>query len=200
MPLALVIAYPLLVHAAVISGWPALETMALCSLYGALFYSALQRRRGAAWLGLLGVAALSGGLSAIGGGAYALYLPALLIPAMSAAMFGLSLRGGATPVISHYARLSRSGELPAQIAHYTRRVTWAWTLLLSLITLVTLTLALSGERALWSWFSNVVSYLMLGALMAGEFIYRRWRFPEEPRNSFIDHLRLIARHPPRPHG
>lgn len=199
MPIVLVIAYPLLVHAAVISGWPALETMALCCLYGALFYAALRRGRSAAWLGLVGVAALSGGLSAIGGGAYALYVPALLIPAMSAAMFGLSLRGGATPLISHYARLGR-GELPAHIDRYTRQVTWAWTLLLSLITAVTLTLALSGERAIWSVFSNFVSYLLLGALMVGEFVYRRWRFPDEPRSGFVEQLRLIASHPPRPHG
>jgi hypothetical protein len=37
-------------------------------------------------------------------------------------------------------------------------------------------LALSGDLAIWTLYTGIVSYLLLGTLFACEYVYRHWRF------------------------
>jgi uncharacterized membrane protein len=35
-----------------------------------------------------------------------------------------------------------------------------------------------ASRAAWALYNGLLSYLAMGALFAGEWLYRRWRYPD----------------------
>jgi uncharacterized membrane protein len=72
----------------------------------------------------------------------------------------------------------RDGELPAPLVVHTRRVTWLWAVALAVMAGVSLALARFAEPATWSFFTNILSYALLGALFALEYLYRLVRYPE----------------------
>jgi len=192
MSLMLLLAYPVLVHLAVMLERPILGWCALLCLYAGIFLQALRRRVWSVWLGLLLFAFATFALSRIGGGIYALYVPALALPALALTTFATSLRSGRTPLVTGIAQMER-GELPPPLLRYTRQVTWLWTLSLAGLLLTTITLMLFGSDEAWSLFTNLLSYLLIGGLFAGEYIYRRLRFREYEHTGFFAHLRLIVR-------
>jgi uncharacterized membrane protein len=125
-----------------------------------------------------------------------LMLPPVLIPALISWTFGRTLVPGRTPLIERVARGFHAPATPSDdILNYARRVTWAWTVLLAAIALVNALLvaclypggllALAGYIPRWpvtpavfAWFSNTGTYLLIGALFAIEFAIRVWRFPD----------------------
>ncbi|HVS26595.1 MAG TPA: hypothetical protein VHE58_04775 [Burkholderiales bacterium] len=104
-----------------------------------------------------------------------LFCPPVIINVLGCGFFGMSLREGREPVISRIARLER-GELPAELAQYTRRLTWIWTVFFALMALLSILLAAFAPLTVWSLFSNLVNYLLVGFLFFGEFVYRRIRY------------------------
>ncbi len=193
LPVLLCISYPLLAHASVIWKSPLLQWLALIAVLAVPFLAA---RNPVAWLWYLLLTAVLGTLTFAGGGQYALYLPALLIPAAVSATFGLSLREGRTPLITAIAQAAR-GSLPADLRDYTRRLTAFWALLSAGITTVTLYLTLAGPLWAWSLHTNFVSYLLIGGVLVGEFVLRRFWFPAHDHPGFIEYLRIVARGRPR---
>jgi uncharacterized membrane protein len=82
-----------------------------------------------------------------------------------------------------------------EILRYARRVTWAWTILLGgvasinaalitgldpggLISLAGFTPRWPVSPAVFAWFSNTGTYLLIGAMLVAEFAVRVWRFPD----------------------
>lgn len=192
MPLALFAAYPLLVHLSIMLAQPLLGWVALQCLYCGVFLGPLRAGRAGAWIGLLAFGAATLVLSRIGGGLYALYVPALALPGLAFAAFAGSLRPGQTALVSRIAQLER-GELPPPLQRYTRRITWLWALCLAALWLTTAALTLFGSEQAWSLFTNVLSYALIGSLFLGEYVYRRWRFREYDHPGFFGHLRLVIR-------
>jgi uncharacterized membrane protein len=47
-----------------------------------------------------------------------------------------------------------------------------------------LLLAVFASRELWSLMTNVIQYLLMGAVFVFEYAYRRWRFRHLPHESF----------------
>ena len=111
MPL-LWLAYPLLVHAAVLTDEPLLEAAALGLLLGLILLAPLSRRRLWAALTLAGGLLAAAAFSYSGWGIYFLYLPPVLLNAFLCALFAQSLGAARTPIISAVARSIRGGELP----------------------------------------------------------------------------------------
>jgi uncharacterized membrane protein len=188
--------FPLLSHLAVMLGRPWLQCAAVACAYAALFFDPLYKGRIGAWAGLLLFTAVDLALIRMGDGIYALYLPSLLIPCMMLAGFAPSLLPGREPLITRIAE-SISGPLSPQQRRYTRGVTWVWTVTLLGILLITLALLLFWSAEAWSLFANFISYLVLGALFAGEYLVRRLRFPERTPLNFRDFLRSVSSY--RPH-
>lgn len=188
--------FPLLTHLAVMLGRPWLQCAALASAYAALFFDPLARGRVGAWAGLLLFTAVDLVLIEQGDGAYALYLPSVLIPGMILAGFAPSLLPGRVPLITRIAE-SISGPLSPGQRRYTRGVTWVWTVTVLGILLVTLALLLFWSPQAWSLFANFISYLVLGALFAGEYAVRRLLFPDKTPLNFRDFLRSVSSY--RPH-
>ena len=188
----LILAYPLLVHLAVVLHQPLLQWLALCCLVAVPLYPRLRAGHLLNWLIYLALAAALFLLTRAGGGRYALFLPPIVFPLIGAWFFGRSLRVGEVPLITRIARASRGGNLPAELAPYTRGVTWLWTLTLAGMALLSLLLAVFAPLELWSLFTNFLNYLILGALFPLEYLWHRWRFRHLEHPSFIGHIRNVA--------
>ncbi len=196
LPVALMVSYPLLSHAAVLLHSPDLQWLALLAVAATPISAALLKARPLFWLGFGLLAMALWWLVHLGGGQFALYLPPLLLPLALSAGFALTLRPGHTPLITGIADAAH-GPLSAPVARYTRRLTAFWALLAAGLAAITLLLTLSGPLWLWSLFTNFISYAVLGTVFVVEYLLRRRWFPEHPHSRFTDYLGLVIRS--RPH-
>jgi uncharacterized membrane protein len=121
-----------------------------------------------------------------------LFLPPVLINLALAWVFGRTLVRGRIPLIARFA-LMEQATLSAEMAGYARTLTWVWTLLFVAAAAISLALALSGDRDAWSLFTNLINYLLVGALFLGEFVYRRLRFRNYRHHSPLQLLRNVRR-------
>ncbi|WP_434638352.1 hypothetical protein ACMYSK_20895 [Klebsiella sp. I138] len=87
------------------------------------------------------------------------------------AIFGGSLRS-AMPIVERLARI-QDPQLPAAAVGYTRRVTQVWCVFFSVNGSIALATALYGDMALWTAWNGMIAYLLIGALMGGEWLVRR---------------------------
>ncbi len=95
----------------------------------------------------------------------------VLVSAMLAAVFGLSLLRPPS-VIERLAMLSEP-DLPPAGRRYCRRVTVMWLGWLVFNALLSAALALWGSVEAWTLWCSVLSYLAMGALFLGEYAVRR---------------------------
>jgi uncharacterized membrane protein len=90
-------------------------------------------------------------------------------------MFGMTL-WQAPPMIERFARL-RHTHLSAESIRYTRHVTHAWCLFFVGNGLIAAWTAIAASRETWALYNGFIAYLLMGALFAGEWLLRRYRFP-----------------------
>lgn len=86
-------------------------------------------------------------------------------------LFASSLWRG-MPLVERIARL-REPQLPARAVHYTRRVTQVWCGFFVVNGSVALVTCLLANLRLWTLWNGCISYLLLGTLMAGEWVLRQ---------------------------
>jgi Predicted membrane protein len=88
----------------------------------------------------------------------------------------LSVFGGslwsAMPLVERLARL-REPNLPPAGVRYTRQVTRIWCLFFIVNGSIALFTAVYGDMKLWTAWNGVIAYLLMGTLMAGEWLVRR---------------------------
>jgi uncharacterized membrane protein len=94
----------------------------------------------------------------------------VLVNAALLAAFGYSL---ATPVsmVERFARM-REPALPAAAVRYTRRVTQAWCAFFIVNGAIAFGTAMWASDAVWSLYTGVIAYLLMGLLFAGEYLVR----------------------------
>jgi len=189
----LALGYPLLAHLAVLTHDRRLEWLALVWLLGIAMGGALIQRRLWAWAALLAGAGLLYWLVIEGNGLYALYIPAAAIPAALLMLFALSLRAGETPLVTRIARLMHDGPFPDDLVVYTRHVTLLWCGVCAALFLSAVLLALFASPELWSLMTNVIHYVVLGAVFVLEYGYRRWRYRHHEHSSLFQYLRRLTR-------
>ncbi|HDC2546506.1 TPA: hypothetical protein O7139_004298 [Salmonella enterica] len=95
----------------------------------------------------------------------------VVVNAVMLSVFGGSL-WSAMPLVERLARL-RTPDLPPQGVRYTRRVTQIWCLFFIFNGTIALFTALHGDMRMWTTWNGMLSYLLMGALMAGEWLIRR---------------------------
>jgi uncharacterized membrane protein len=95
----------------------------------------------------------------------------VVVNAVMLSVFGGSL-WSAMPLVERLARL-RTPDLPPQGVRYTRRVTQIWCLFFIFNGTIALFTALHGDMRMWTSWNGMLSYLLMGALMAGEWLIRR---------------------------
>ncbi|HEX4503500.1 MAG TPA: hypothetical protein VH187_20445 [Scandinavium sp.] len=95
----------------------------------------------------------------------------VVVNAVMLTVFGGSL-WSAMPLVERLARL-REPNLPPAGVRYTRQVTRIWCLFFIVNGLIALFTALHGDMQLWTAWNGVIAYLLMGSLMAGEWLVRR---------------------------
>lgn len=103
----------------------------------------------------------------------------VLVNAVLLVLFGGSLVTGA-PLVERIARW-QDPALPAEAIPYTRRVTEIWCVFFLLNGGIALATCLHGDMAVWTAWNGLISYLLIGGLMAGEWIVRQRVMAREQR-------------------
>jgi len=185
--------YPLLAHLAVVTHDRRIEWLALVWLLGIALSGAMMQRRPWAWGALLAGSALLWWPVMAGKGLYALYVPPAAIPAALFMLFALSLRAGEVPLVTRIAILMHDGPFPDDLVVYTRHVTQLWCAVCAALFVSAVTLALFASPALWSLMTNVIHYVVLGAVFVFEYGYRRWRYGHYEHSGLLQYLRRLMR-------
>jgi len=130
--------------------------------------------------------------TAVWNDALGLLLAPTFVNAALFAAFALSLRH--EPIVETLARLQVDRLAPAEI-RYCRRVTEIWCGFFALNGSIALALALNRALDAWVFYTGFLSYCLMGALFAAEYVYRHARFRRyegAPTDPFL--IRLF---PPR---
>ena len=112
------------------------------------------------------------GLQLIQQSASLMYWYPVMVSAILLTVFTSSLWAEQT-LIERLARL-KEPELSPQGAAYTRRLTKIWCLFFMINILITSVLILLKHWHLWMVYTGVISYLLMGLLFVGEWLYRRF--------------------------
>jgi uncharacterized membrane protein len=173
----LVLAYPLLIYAALQRASP--RAIALCALALLAARSLVMGRK--KWLDYARIWAAPATGLAIVFVASAIWndpLSLLAAPALGSlallAAFGRSLREHES-IVEAIARV-QLGALTQAEARYCRRVTWIWCAFFFVNGAAALGLARWGAIEVWALYTGFVSYLLVGTLFSAEYVYRQWRF------------------------
>ncbi len=95
----------------------------------------------------------------------------VVVNAVMLAVFGGSLCSS-MPIVERLARL-REPALSDNGVRYTRRVTQIWCAFFIINGGIALFTALRDDMSLWTAWNGMLSYLLMGTLMAGEWLVRR---------------------------
>lgn len=185
-----------LIHFAVTRQTPALERAALIALLFVPFCVGMAELRPAAWLAFAILAAGAWWLVGLEGGAPFLYLPSILFPATLAWFFASTLRPGRDSLITAVARAARP-DTPDYLLRYSRMLTVWWAALFAAMATWDALLAAFAPQAWWSFMANLANYLVVGAFVVGEYVFRRLRFREYAHPGFAEYVRIVVRTDPR---
>lgn len=174
----LAVAYPFLIFAGLAVASPRAVALLLAGVFALRGLLGLARRPSRAELrGLLAPAApllvLLACTAATDDARLLLALPVLVNLALLFA-FARTLAAGPS-FVERIARL-RVPDLPAEEVAYCRSVTLVWCGFFAVNAGVALWLALRADPALWALYNGFLAYLAVGALYAGEFLVRAFRF------------------------
>jgi len=97
-----------------------------------------------------------------------------------------------TPLIERFARLDFGDALPTGITSYCRKLTILWTVFFAANIAGCTWLAILGDDATWALYNGVIVYLLIGALLLGEYLWRRIAFPDLEIPSLARTIRSIA--------
>ncbi|QGY28723.1 hypothetical protein [Pantoea cypripedii] len=95
----------------------------------------------------------------------------VVVNALLLLLFASSLWRG-MPLVERIARL-REPQLPARAVRYTRRVTQVWCGFFIFNGGVALMTCLLADLRIWTLWNGCISYLLMGSLMAGEWLLRQ---------------------------
>lgn len=192
LAIALVAAYPLLVHVSLVFTLPSLMFIApLVFLTGAFWYGLISCNR-IAWIVFSTLCAVIFLVEYLGLTLYLLYLPPILLPLLMLYIFGRTLYAGREPLITAIGEAAR-GPLSLSMRRYTRLLTQLWCGVFVTMIAWSALLPWLEQPQLWSWFTNIINYGLVGALFVGEFMLRKKIFPNHNHPGFIEYLRIIAR-------
>lgn len=190
-----VIAYQVLVFHTIVSNPDAFlgAGLMLAPLLVAVGFVLGRSRRGRLLLATCAVFGVIGCLvwRAVGANPVLFYpVPYLIVYAFLLWLFGRTLRPGRQALITRLATHVH-GELPARIARYTRRVTWAWCGFFAVMAMTSMLLYLLEPLPVWSVFNNLLNIPLVVAMYLAEYAWRLWRYPDFSHASIATVLRAL---------
>jgi uncharacterized membrane protein len=189
--IVLIAAYPLLVHIALMLAVPQLLFIAPILFLTGVFFHSLRAGSALAWLVFGGLCSSIVLLEYLGLTLYLLFLPPVVIPLLLLFVFGRTLHSGREPLITAIGEAAR-GPLSQAMRTYTRRLTQLWCLVFVVMIVWSAVLPWLKQPELWSWFTNIINYGVVGVLFVGEFMLRKKLFPTHNHPGFFEYLRIIA--------
>jgi uncharacterized membrane protein len=199
---ALSLACAVLAHVAIVRGRSPLLGAWLALLPIAVFAAvALRRRtiRAATWAWAAAALALAALLLWLEWGALERHFPRVFFlehlgaNLALAVAFGRTLRDGADPMCTRFAR-ALHGALPPEVERYTRRVTIAWSAYFSAIAALSAALYLGGYLAAWSLLANILNPILVALMFAIEYAVRLRVLPHWERTGILGAWRAYSRH------
>jgi uncharacterized membrane protein len=112
--------------------------------------------------------------------------------------FAITLRAGATPLITALAERVHAAPLTPAMRAYTRRVTRFWVFFFAGMIALSLLLYALAPWGWWSFFCTVLTPLAAVAAFVAEFAWRRWRHPDFEAVSMRSALQAWREHDRRP--
>ncbi len=192
LSITLIIAYPI---AAYIALWLKQPLIIIGYLMSIFFLLAVEKFRNKHWhagLALLIVIALISYFMQQTYRQYLLFLPPILMLLSLFILFSQSLLAGQTPLITRYASML-GDNLDERHLRYNKNLTVIWSAFFLLMTTTSILLAIFASIEIWSFFTYVVSYLLLGSFFIIEFIFRKHYFTGEIEGGFFQFIRKIMK-------
>jgi uncharacterized membrane protein len=193
IPILLIASYPFIVHYSVILAKYHLLIAGPILCLIALFWKKLFPFNLKNWLLFIFLIAIFLVIDFFKLTLYWLFLPPIAVPLVLLFIFGRTLTKGKEPLITAIGETAR-GPLSQSMRHYTRRLTQLWCMVFIAMASWAFILPWLKDPTLWSWFTNVINYGLVGVLFLGEFVVRTKLFPDHDHPGFLDYLRIIARH------
>ncbi len=195
----LLLAYPLLIFAAVRWQLPWLGMLALLGFGAQVLWPVLRQGKPWAWL-MMAVLAAAGGWSVLtGDGRALLQLVPVMIFLLLAVFFGRTLLGGSVPLVTRIAAAARDipherilQDMQPALLRYTRRVTQFWMCLFLIFAAEDLFLMWLAPPLPWPYIINAVNFSIVFSLLVGEYLYHSRRYPNPKHNNFLDFARDVA--------
>ncbi len=166
----LLVLYPLLVYTGIQQLGPrVLAAILLAAALARLLAAKLagQALGNSAWLLL--AAAVATGLTLATGSLLGLKSYPVLVSGVMLAVFGFSLWRPPS-MIERFARLQQP-ELPDHAIPYTRKVTWVWCGFFIVNGAIATATVFASDRV-WALYNGLLSYILIGLLLAGEYLVR----------------------------
>ena len=107
-------------------------------------------------------------------------------------LFGYTLRS--PPSLCERLVRLQFPEFKPSIAEYLREVTWVWTLFFALNIPVCALLPLLAGQQVWTLYTGLLVYLLMGLLMIGEWLCRHRRFPDLDIPPMMETIKFFALH------
>ncbi|GMT41526.1 MAG: ketosynthase [bacterium] len=187
----LLLTYPLVLHFSIYSGHIDLVVIYMAFLLSFPFLSVVLRwRRPKPWQVIAVALAIILVISAEGNEQYIVKFVPLSVNAVLLWFFASTLVSGRTPLVTRFASLMRD-DMPPAVLVYTRRATIAWMIYFLVILIVSLLLAFYAPIEMWSFFSNILSYVLLLMMFLAEFTVRRMFLHEHMDYTFAEFIQRL---------
>lgn len=161
------IAYPLVVYL----GFGRWNPAWLALLLAALMFLRAASSRDLAWCAAGAGALVLAAATSLDGSWVPLKLYPVMVSGVLLAVFGASLWRGPT-IVERIARLQEP-QLPAAAVAYTRKVTIAWCAFFVANGALSAATALWASEAIWALYNGLLSYILIGAFFAVEWLVRQ---------------------------
>jgi len=192
LSITLIIAYPLVAYIALWLEQPLIIIGYLMSIFLILAVEKFQNKHLEAGFMMLMVVAIIGYLMQPAFRQYLLFLPPMLMLLSLFILFAQSLLSGQTPLITRYASML-GDSLDERHLRYNRNLTSIWAVFFLLMTITSILLAIFTSLEAWSFFTYVLSYILLGSFFVIEFMYRKHYFAGEIEGDFFQFIRKIIK-------
>ena len=192
LSITLILAYPLAAYIALWLQQPLIIIGYLMSIFLILAIEKFQNKHLEAGIMMVMVIAIIGYLMQPAFRQYLLFLPPILMLLSLFILFAQSLFVGQTPLITRYARML-GDSLDERHLRYNRNLTSIWAAFFLLMTATSILLAIFTSLKAWSFFTYVISYLLLGSFFILEFMFRKHYFAGEIEGGFFQFIRKIIK-------
>jgi len=187
----LLLTYPIALHFSIYWGYIDLVVIYLALLLSIPFLSKALRGSSPGLWPLASLAlAIALVISSKGNEQYFVKLVPLSVNGIFLWLFASTLVKGRTPLVTRFARLIRN-DMPPAVVIYTRRATIAWAIYFLLMLVISMLLAIYAPIELWSFFSNILSYVFLLLMFLAEFAARRMLVSEYMDYSFAEYIQRL---------